>query len=145
MNQTDNYTTRYISKKRIAHFATCDGKGAPTVIPICFVYHSGIVYTPLDKKPKKILPTKLKRVKNILENPFVSLVVDKYNEDWQRLSYVLINGTASLIYSGQEYESALDMLCGKYKQYSEMKLNKLGLPVIKIVCNKIITWGNLDL
>ena len=144
MNQTDSYITRYISKKRIAHFATCDSKGAPTVIPICFVYHSGIVYTPLDKKPKKILPTKLKRVKNILENPFVSLVVDEYNENWKMLSYIMIQGSASLIDHGEEYKNALQMLCEKYNQYREMNLDELGLPVIKIVSNKIISWGNFD-
>jgi PPOX class probable F420-dependent enzyme len=144
MNQIDSDIIRYISRKRIAHFATCDSNAIPTVIPICFVYHNGIVYSPIDKKPKKISPTKLKRVKNIMENPFVSLVIDEYNDNWNRLSYVIIQGSASLIDHGQEYESALGMLCEKYEQYSKMKLNDLGLPVIKIVSNKIITWGNFD-
>jgi PPOX class probable F420-dependent enzyme len=144
MNQIDSDIIRYISRKRIAHFATCDSSGIPTVIPICFVYHAKTVYTPIDKKPKKISPTKLKRIKNIIENPFVSLVIDEYNDDWDRLSYVIIQGSASLIDHGKEYETALQKLCEKYEQYSKMKLNDLGLPVIKIVSNKIITWGNFD-
>jgi PPOX class probable F420-dependent enzyme len=93
---------------------------------------------------KKVLPTDLKRVKNIIENPFVSLVIDEYNDDWDRLSYVIIQGSASLIDHGQEYDKALNTLCEKYEQYRKMKLDDLGLPVIKIVSNKIITWGNFD-
>ncbi|NIP39718.1 MAG: TIGR03668 family PPOX class F420-dependent oxidoreductase [Candidatus Dadabacteria bacterium] len=144
MNQIDSDIIRYISRKRLAHLATSDCGGVPTVIPVCFAYHNNIVYTPLDAKPKKILPTKLKRVKNIIENPSVSFVIDEYNDDWDRLSYVLIQGTASLIDHGEEYAEALAQLCEKYEQYSKMKLADLGLPVIKIVPNKIITWGNFD-
>lgn len=144
MNQIDSDILRYISRKRLAHFATSDSSGIPTVIPICFVYHNDIIYTPLDTKPKKTAPTNLKRVKNILENPFVSFVIDEYNDDWDRLSYVIIQGSASLIDHGEEYQDALVQLCNKYEQYTKMKLIDLGLPVIKIVSNKIITWGNFD-
>ncbi|NIT14279.1 MAG: TIGR03668 family PPOX class F420-dependent oxidoreductase [Candidatus Dadabacteria bacterium] len=144
MKNLDSDVIRYISKKRLAHFATCDIKGNPTVLPICFVYYNDNVYTPLDNKPKKTSPSNLKRVKNIIENPSVSVVIDEYNDDWDRLSFVIIQGTASLIDHGAEYEDALDQLCEKYVQYTKMKLKDLGLPVIKIVSDKIITWGNFD-
>ena len=44
----------------------------------------------LDRKPKSTAVTRLRRVRNILANPQVSLVVDHYEEDWHRLWYVLV-------------------------------------------------------
>ena len=134
---------RYISRKRIAHFATSDSNGLPTVIPVCHVFNNGIIYSPLDKKSKKVEPKKLKRVRNILNNPNVSLVLDEYHDDWEKLSYLIIQGHASLIDHGQEYSRALMLLCEKYEQYREMKLDTLGLPIIKILPDKIISWGDI--
>lgn len=133
---------KYISRKRVAHLATCDKEGIPIVLPVCHVFTNGIIYTPIDKKSKKVAPSKLKRVKNIIGNPNVSLVMDEYHDDWERLSYIIIIGKAKLMDHGEEHSSALVMLCDKYEQYREMKLNTLGLPVIKIVPEKVISWGN---
>jgi len=140
----DSDIIKYISNNKIAHLGTCDSSGIPTVVPVCFVFHDNIIYIPLDAKPKKRAAVKLKRVKNITYNPFVSVVIDQYCEDWDRLSYVIIQGSASLINHGKEYEEALIKLCEKYEQYSKMKLHDLGLPVIKIVADKIIKWGKFD-
>ena len=134
---------RYISRKRVAHLATCDKDGIPTVVPVCHVFKDGIIYTPIDKKPKKVSPLKLKRVKNIIRNPNVSLVMDEYHDDWDKLSYIIIVGIAKLLDHGEEHSSALDHLCNKYEQYREMKLKTLGLPVISISPVKVISWGNI--
>lgn len=139
----DKNLIRYISRKRIAHLATSDTSGIPTVIPVCHVYNNGIIYSPLDKKSKKVEPKRLKRVKNILKNPNVSLVIDEYNDNWEKLSYVIIQGKASLIDHGQEYSKSLMLLCEKYEQYREMKLDTLGLPIIKVLPEKVITWGDI--
>ena len=134
---------KYISRKRVAHLATCDREGIPTVLPVCHVFVDGIIYTPIDKKSKKVAPSKLKRVKNIIGNPNVSLVMDEYHDDWERLSYIIIIGKARLLDHGEEHSGALEMLCNKYEQYRDMKLNTLGLPVIKIIPEKVISWGDI--
>ena len=134
---------RYISRKRVAHLATCDKDEIPTVVPVCYVFIDGIIYTPIDKKSKRVAPSKLKRVKNILSNPNVSLVMDEYHDDWDKLSYIIIVGKAKLLDHGVEHSNALDHLCNKYEQYREMKLNTLGLPVIRITPEKVISWGNI--
>jgi PPOX class probable F420-dependent enzyme len=76
--------------ERVARMATADGSGRPHVVPICFAYDGHNIFTPLDKKPKRVPAGELRRVRNILSNPRVSLVVDGYYEDWKRLYYVLI-------------------------------------------------------
>ena len=122
--------------------ATADGSGRPHVVPVCFAYDGHNIFTPLDKKPKSVPAGELRRVKNILSNPRVSLVVDGYYEDWKRLYYVLIYGLASVIESGEEYRNSLIILSRKYPQYRKMGLKEAGLPVIKIVPESIVSWRN---
>ena len=133
----------FIKSHRVARLATADRRGLPLVVPICYVFDGKYIYTPLDRKPKRVPVKELKRIKNIAENPNISLVIDDYNEDWSRLRYIIIKGKASVIYSGKEYIESLRMLSEKYMQYREMNLIELNLPVIKIVPNRIISWGNI--
>lgn len=128
--------------ERVARMATADGSGRPHVVPVCFAYDGHNIFTPLDKKPKSVPAGELRRVKNILSNPRVSLVVDGYYEDWKRLYYVLVYGLASVIESGEEYRNSLNLLSRKYPQYRKMGLEEAGLPVIKIVPESIVSWGN---
>ncbi|MGH8543502.1 MAG: pyridoxamine 5'-phosphate oxidase family protein, partial [Gammaproteobacteria bacterium] len=84
----------FIRAARIAHLATADKNGRPHIIPICFVFDGKNFYSPIDEKPKRSLPSKLKRLRNIEENPQISLVIDRYDEDWSKLAYVLVFGRA---------------------------------------------------
>ena len=126
---------------RVARLATADNGGVPHVVPVCFAYDGRCIYIPVDKKEKSVTPGKLKRVRNILSNPRVSLVVDGYFEDWSRLYFVLITGHAGVIDRGREYRKSLGILSQKYRQYVQMGLEDAGLPVIKIVPERIVSWG----
>ena len=137
---TDKEKT-FIASQRVARMATVDKLGKPLVLPICYIYKDENLYTPIDKKPKRVSGKELKRVKNITENPNVSVVTDEYNEDWSKLRYVIIHGRAELIEGGDEYGESLMLLCHKYPQYEEMGLSRLGLPVIKIVPERIVSWN----
>ncbi|MGQ0794211.1 MAG: TIGR03668 family PPOX class F420-dependent oxidoreductase [Deltaproteobacteria bacterium] len=135
----------FIKRARIARFATADKSGAPSVVPICFVCDDGFLYTPIDAKPKSASALELRRVRNIIENPKVAVLVDRYDEDWARIGYALIRGDARMLHRGREYERVLGLLAGKYSQYEEMNLPSLGLPVIKITMAKITFWGKATL
>ena len=126
---------------RVARLATADGLGAPHLVPICFAYDGEYVYSVLDRKPKRTSLTKLKRVRNILSNPSVALVLDHYEEDWGRLWYVLMTGTARLIHRGEEHQHAIKMLREKYPQYRDMDIGEN--PVIKVTPSRITSWGDI--
>ncbi|MEW6145593.1 MAG: TIGR03668 family PPOX class F420-dependent oxidoreductase [Thermodesulfobacteriota bacterium] len=128
---------------RVARMATADVSGRPQVVPICFAYDGRYIFTPVDKKKKNVLPGALKRVMNILSNPGVSLVIDGYYEDWSRLYYVLIYGFAQILEDGEEYRKSLKILARKYPQYKKMGIEEAGLPVIKIIPERIVSWGDL--
>ena len=63
---------------------------------------------------------RLKRVLNIMANPNVALVIDDYSEDWSALAYVLIQGVAEILETGDEQRQAEALLRDKYPQYVEL-------------------------
>lgn len=130
-----------ISRQRVARLATADAHGTPHLIPVCFAYDGENIYSVLDRKPKRTSLTKLKRVRNILSNPNVALVLDHYDEDWSRLWYVLVMGTAQLIQQDEEQRRAISLLKEKYPQYRDMDVD--DNPVIKIIPSRITSWGDV--
>lgn len=125
---------------RVGHLATADAKAVPHLVPICFVYDGQAVYTAIDHKPKRATGYRMKRIRNMLENPRVTFLVDHYEEDWLQLSYVMIQGRAQLLDSGPERQRALALLEDKYPQYRERHLSQDTGLVIKIVPDSIRHW-----
>ena len=133
--------SRLIRSARIAHLATADKFGHPHVIPICFVFDGKDFYSPIDEKPKRTAPQKLKRLRNIRETPQVALVIDRYDEDWTKLGYVLVFGTARILSRGEKHRKAVRLLRRKYRQYRSMAIQER--PMIVIRPSRVISWGAL--
>jgi PPOX class probable F420-dependent enzyme len=133
--------SRLIRSARTAHLATSDKSGEPHVIPICFVFDGKHFYSPIDEKPKRAAPAKLKRLKNIRENPNVALVIDHYDEDWRKLAYVLVFGKGRILQRGVTHRNAVKLLRKKYSQYRAMAIQER--PMIVITPGRWITWGDL--
>jgi len=131
----------FIRAGRIAHLATADAGGQPLVIPICFAFDGKEFFSPIDEKPKQISPHKLKRLRNIAENPKVSLIIDRYDEDWRRLAYLLITGRAKILLRGARHRRAVSLLRRKYRQYRSMAIDQGPMIVIRPLVVKV--WGNL--
>lgn len=130
---------RWLRDAPIAHLATADATGAPHVIPVCYAFDGRFFYSVLDRKPKNVALTRLRRVRNIQDNPRASLVVDHYEDDWQRLGYLLVTGRAELLVEGDERVEAVRLLRMKYTQYRSMDVGEN--PVIKITPERIVAWG----
>jgi PPOX class probable F420-dependent enzyme len=137
----DVYIKSVVGKARVARLATVDSENKPHLVPVVFVFDGMYYYIPLDKKTKKGKPEKLKRVKNIQENPNVALLIDEYSEDWSNLLFVLIHGRASLIDDKGQYNELLEkahrLLYEKYHQYQTIGLGK---SCIMIRPEKVVTW-----
>ncbi len=141
ISMSEDLVERRLKHARVARLATADAKARPHVVPICFVYVRGNFYTPVDLKPKKTQPEHLARVRNIRANHQVALVIDEYDEDWAKLWYILIRGSAEIIAEGVDNE-ARRLLKEKYVPYANGLLPKDG-PLIRINPTQIIPWGRL--
>ena len=125
---------------RHGHLATADASAAPHLIPICFAVEGGVIYSAIDHKPTRMTGYRMKRVRNMLENPQIAFIVDHYEEDWQQLSYVMVRGLASILETGSERQRALTLLEAKYPQYQERHLAQGTGLVVKIVPKTINHW-----
>ena len=133
---------RFIESARVAHLASSSAAGQPHVVPVCFALVKGRIYVGLDAKPKSVDPLRLRRVRNILQNPRVSFLVDRYSEDWTRLGYVMVTGEAELCPSEDERRAVVAALRAKYVQYEEMLQD--DAPVLRITPKLSSTWGDLS-
>jgi PPOX class probable F420-dependent enzyme len=130
---------RLLRSARLAHLATADKQNRPHVVPICFVVDGNELFTPLDEKPKTAEALNLKRVRNILANPQVAVVVDHYDEDWRRLTYLLLHGKAHILHRGQRHKKAIALLRQKYSQYKKMNLEER--PLVAVQCSAATPWA----
>jgi PPOX class probable F420-dependent enzyme len=124
---------------RVAHLATSDQYARPHVVPIVFVWSDDILYTPLDRKPKRDDDWHpLRRVRNIETNGRVAIVVDRYDEDWSHLAWVMVEGVATILESGEERDAAAGLLVAKYKQYATLPLD--GRPIVRVEIERASEW-----
>ncbi|MFB6360682.1 MAG: TIGR03668 family PPOX class F420-dependent oxidoreductase [Halobacteriales archaeon] len=132
---------------RVGRLATADADGRPHVFPICFALiepdDRPVLVTPVDEKPKAADPTELRRVRDIRSNGAVALVIDHYTEDWERLGWLQLRGTAAVLEpTDQRHATAVSALRDRYPQYADHRLE--DRPVIEIRLGSVRSWGDLQ-
>jgi PPOX class probable F420-dependent enzyme len=133
---------RFLAAQRVARLATADAAGQPHVVPICYALSEDTVYFTVDEKPKRAPGAELKRLANLRANPFAALVADRYDEDWSRLGWVMLQGRAEILASGAEHDLAQAALRARYPQLVAMHIE--ALPVVAIRIEHASGWGRLD-
>jgi PPOX class probable F420-dependent enzyme len=130
---------RFLAHSRVAHLATADGSAVPHVVPVCFAIDGTNLYVTIDEKPKRGM--RLKRLRNVEENPRVAVIADRYDEDWTRLGWVMLRGSAEILSDGAEHDKAQALLRARYPQLQAMAIE--GCPVIAVRITQALSWGNL--
>jgi PPOX class probable F420-dependent enzyme len=137
---------RFLTATRRAVLVTVAADGRPRPVPICFVLDDDgpAVYTPLDDKPKRTDdPLALARVRDISADPRVSILADRWDEDWTRLAWLRADGRGALLMPGPgEHARAVEALRATYPQYEAHRLD--DRPLIRIDIERVTTWGDLD-
>ena len=133
---------RFVDFSRVARLATADAQGVPHLVPVCFAVAMSRLYITIDEKPKKASGRAMKRIRNILENPAVAVLVDRYDDDWTRLGWVMMRGRAEILDDGPEHAAAQALLEARYLQLAAMRIETE--PVIAITIERVTHWGNLD-
>jgi PPOX class probable F420-dependent enzyme len=131
---------RFIERGRVGHLATADRSGMPHLIPVCYAVDGASLYITVDEKPKR-QDIPLKRVRNILENPQAAFVVDRWDEDWSRLGWVMLRGPAEILDAGAEHDRAQRLIVARYPQLRTMQIG--GLAVIALRIARASDWGDL--
>ena len=123
---------------RVGRLATVGADGRPLVVPVCYACDDARIYSAVDAKPKRTRA--LRRLRNIAENPQVSLVIDEYVEEWTRLRYVIVEGRAEILTGGPELARGVDLLVAKYPQYRSLGLSRETGTLIRIAPDRLLHW-----
>lgn len=134
MNLSEAECRAVFAEARVARLATVDAGGQPHLVPVTFAVEGNRVFFAVDAKPKRT--TALKRLRNIEQNPAASLLVDEYDEAWERLWWVRADGRARVL-PELEREPAIERLRAKYPQYADMALTG---PVVEIEVSRWSGW-----
>jgi PPOX class probable F420-dependent enzyme len=142
-----NVERAFLLHARRAVLATIAADGRPRLVPICFVLEPArpVLWTPLDDKPKAVDDvTRLARVRDIRADPQVTVLVDRWDEDWTQLAWLRCNGTASIVGPGEsatDRDAAIRALRGKHPQYASHDLETR--PMIRVAIERTVSWGPL--
>jgi PPOX class probable F420-dependent enzyme len=131
----------FLTSQRVGRLATADARGNPHVVPVCFAVEAATLYITIDEKAKRASARPLKRLRNMMENPSVAFVADRYDDDWSLLGWVMLRGHADILTEGAEHDRAQALLRERYPQYRTMQLD--DLPVIALRVAQATSWGNL--
>lgn len=103
----------------VAYLATLRTDGTAALVPIVFEVIGDRVVSLVDPKPKRT--PELARLQHIARDPRVTLLVDRYEEDWDLLWWTRAEGEAKVVGEGPEREEALTRLRAKYPQYETLE------------------------
>lgn len=135
MRMTDGQAREAFARARSLRLATADAAGIPHLVPATFAAIGDTVAIAVDHKPKR--HGNLKRLRNIAENPAVTLLVDHFEEDWERLWWVRADGAARVI-ANEDAGGLVDALVDKYEQY---RSRRPAGPVIEIHVKRWSGWS----
>ena len=125
-----------LTAARVARLATTDPDGRPHLVPIVFALDGETLYSAVDRKPKR--STKLRRIENARARPDVTILVDHYEDDWDKLWWIRLRGRARVLDDGTERERALALLTAKYPQYRDVPPDG---PVLAVDVTQVRTWS----
>ena len=137
-----------LASARRAVLATIREDGRPRLVPIAFaVANEGgalVLYSALDEKPKAVTDVRrLARVRDIAARPRVTVLVDRWSEDWTELAWLRLDGRASLLEpadpkAAAEHTRAVSLLRERYSQYATQRLEEL--PILRIAVEGSSDW-----
>jgi PPOX class probable F420-dependent enzyme len=108
---------RLVSEARVARLVTIDPDGRPNPVPFVFAVEGDVLVSAVDRKPKS--SRNLRRLANVRDRPEVAVLIDHYEEDWERVWWVRLRGRGRVVEDGPERDRALATLAEKYPQYRE--------------------------
>lgn len=126
---------RRVAAARVGTLATLTEAGAPHLVPFCFALDGDSLVSAVDHKPKRT--ARLQRLANVARDDRATVLVDAYDERWDRLWWVRLDASARVLPDGPEAERARTLLVGKYEQYRDRP--PLG-PVLLLRIRRWSSW-----
>jgi PPOX class probable F420-dependent enzyme len=132
----DVWEAALIASSRHAILGTIGKTGTPHLIPVCYALVDGRFVIAIDEKPKS--GRRLARLRNMERDARVTLLIERYDDDWTQLAWLRIEGMALVHERGEEIPAALEALRARFSQYADMALEER--PLISIEPGRSTSW-----
>ncbi len=127
--------SRLIAAARHGVLATT-GETHPHQVPIVYAIDGDILVTAVDHKPKSTI--NLARIANLTRNPRCSVLVEHYDDDWDRLWWVRIDGSGVVDGSPTAVAAAGHLLAHRFPQYRRQLPQG---PVVTVAIERLVGWA----
>lgn len=121
----------------VAHLGLLDPDDRPRVLPITFAVVGDAVWSAVDHKPKSRPGENLARVEWLRERPEFTLTVDRYEDEWTRLAWVQLLGTATVV-DVAGHDEVITALMERYPQYRDR--SPAG-PLLRLAVERAVCWS----
>ena len=129
-----------LAEVRRASLATIAPDGRPRLVPVCYAVVDDTIWIALDDKPKTVDDVReLARVRDVVARPAVSLLVDRWSEDWSALAWIRLYGTADLVEPRDVPAMVIPALVTRYPQYRDHDLEHR--PLLRIAPERVSRWS----
>jgi len=119
----------FLKSNEVCRLATASKDGKPQVTPVIYAMDGMAIVIATDYGTKKL--------KNVKENPSVSLVVDRFHPN----KAVVIEGTCRVYEKGPEYLKLLKILFERFETYRKDPWGEGESPIFRITPEKVVSWG----
>ena len=123
-----------LDTERRAVMTTISRDGSAHSVPVVFARVEDEIISPIDHKPKT--GEILKRVKNIGRDDRVTLLVDHWDEEWERLVWLMIRGRARI-----DAEAPLSLMLELNRRYSQYEPDERHDALIRITPVRLSWWS----
>jgi PPOX class probable F420-dependent enzyme len=130
LSKFDASKVRFLKKHEVCRLATATRKGLPHVTPVIYTLDGDSFVVVIDYGTKKLA--------NLRENPFASLVVDEYGK---KNRAIMVQGKCETFEKGAEYRRLLRALFDRFAYYRNNPWKEGEAPIIRLSPDKVVTWG----
>ncbi|MFC9470452.1 pyridoxamine 5'-phosphate oxidase family protein [Streptomyces coelicoflavus] len=138
----DEMRSRF-ERERSVRMGTVDARGGAHLVPVIFVVDGDVLYSPTDR-PKNGNP-RPKRLRNLDHDRRVTVLADRYDDDWLKAWWVRLRGTGRVVGESPERTHALGLIDRKYAQFDGARYLRDGGPVLAVDIKDWLGWAFSDL
>jgi PPOX class probable F420-dependent enzyme len=134
IDELPGWARELLAAERVARLAFVDDRDHPRVLPVTFAVAEGAIWSAIDDKPKR--SREPARLRYLRRRPEAALCVDRYDDDWDRLAWVQLLGTVSIV-DIDAAPAAVAALTARYAPYRERRPPG---PLLRLEPERAVYW-----
>jgi PPOX class probable F420-dependent enzyme len=135
IDELPDWALDLVAGSPVGRLGLLDDTGRPRVLPVTFALVGELLYSAIDRKPKRVAEPA--RVRYLRRRPDCALTVDRYSDDWAELAWVQALGRVDVI----EAASAPDALAALTAKYAPYRSEPPPGPLLRLRPDRFLFWS----